>query len=82
MTNGNSWEICCRCVEISLAQGNFHNNSNFSKNKETNVFNRVYVVVMRRSETLTYRIVLRNTNATLSVSNLEIKGVCSVVMLE
>ena len=39
----------------------------------------VCVVVMRRSKTLTYRIVLRNTNATLSVSNLEIKGVCSVI---
>ena len=35
----NSWEICCRCVEISLAQGNFHDNRIFQKNKETNVFN-------------------------------------------
>ena len=78
------WEICCHCVEISLAQGNFHNNSisNFSNNKETNVFNRICGVVMRRSKTLTYRIVLRNTNATLSISNLEIKSVCSVIMLE
>ena len=42
----------------------------------------VCVVVMRRSKTLTYRIVLRNTNATLSVSNLEIKGVYFVIMLE
>ena len=40
MQLANSWKICCRCVEISRAQGNFHNNSNFSKNKETNVFNR------------------------------------------
>ena len=40
----------------------------------------VCVVVMGRLKT--YRIALRNTNATLSISNLEIKGVCSVIMLE
>ena len=50
------WEICCRCVEISLAQANFQFfiTIRIFQKTETNVFNRICVVVMRRSKTDIY----------------------------